>query len=136
MENNSAPPGAPHSVGKKYILIAEDDKSYARVYEFKLEKEGYEVAIVGNGDELLKAAREKKPNLILLDLIMPVKDGFVTLEELKKDPKLKEVPVMVFSSLGQEEDKMRVMKSGAADYFVKSNVSIQEIVERVKEYIR
>lgn len=119
---------------RKYILVAEDDPFYARIYHFKLKKEGYEVVVVGDGEELLKKARERRPDIILTDLVMPVMNGFEVLVELSKDSVLKDVPVIVFSSLGQEGDIERAKKFGADDYFIKTDVSIHELVEKVKKY--
>lgn len=119
----------------KFILVAEDDRFYANIYRIKLTKEGYEVAVVGNGAMALALAQRKTPDLILLDLIMPVKDGFETLKELKADPKLKDVKVLVLSNLGQVDDIQKARDLGAVDYLIKSNVSIHEVVEKVKKYL-
>jgi CheY-like chemotaxis protein len=118
----------------KYILVAEDDRFYAHIYQAKLMIEGFEIQVVNNGDELLKAAKEKKPNLILLDLMMPIKDGFDTLKELKADDKLKDVKVVVISNLGQDEDVQGALQAGAVDFFIKANLSIEEMVDKVKKH--
>ncbi|PIP26262.1 MAG: response regulator, partial [Candidatus Moranbacteria bacterium CG23_combo_of_CG06-09_8_20_14_all_40_16] len=76
-----------------------------------------------------------KPDLILLDLIMPVKDGFETLKELKADSSLKDVQVIILSNLSQEEDRQRVLNLGAVEYVVKADVSFSEIVKLVKKYL-
>ncbi len=128
-----AQPGKPSN--GKYILVAEDDRFYAHIYQAKLSFEGYELQVVNNGDELLKAAKEKKPDLILLDLMMPVKDGFDTLRELKADAQLKEIKVVVISNLGQDEDVKSALEAGAVDFFIKANLSIEEMVEKVKKHI-
>jgi len=120
---------------KKYILVAEDDAFYSQIFKTKLEKEGFDVIVVGDGVQTLEAVRERKPDLILLDMIMPVKDGFETLEELKADEKLKDIKVVVLSNLGQEEDIQRAKKLGASSYFVKSNLSIQEMVKHIKNFL-
>lgn len=120
---------------KKFILVAEDDNFYANIYKVKLAKEGFAVAVVGNGDWVIKSVQKQIPDLILLDLVMPVMDGFETLKHLKEDPKTKQVPVIVLSSLGQEEDIQKAKKIGANDYLIKTNVSIQEVVAKIKEYI-
>lgn len=118
------------------ILVAEDDKYYANIYKTKLTAEGFEVVVVRDGEQALKAAREKKPDLILLDLIMPIKDGFDTLKELKADNALKSIRVVVLSNLGQDEDIQKTKDLGANDYFVKTNMSITEMVEKVKSYLK
>lgn len=117
------------------VLVAEDDKFLSGVYKNKLTKEGFEVILVMNGREVLAAARQKKPDIILLDLIMPGKDGFEVLKELKNDADLKDIKVIILSNLSQEEDKKRVMDLGALDYVVKANVSFREIVETVKHHL-
>lgn len=118
---------------KKYILVAEDDKFYANIYKTKFSKEGYEVAVVGDGQKLLDEVRSRQPDLILLDLIMPVMDGFEALEKLKADSKLKNIKVLVSSNLGQAEDIKRARDLGAVDYLTKATMSIQQMVDKVKE---
>lgn len=123
-------------ISKKIILVAEDDLFYANIYKVKLEKEGFKVIIAGDGQKALLEARAKKPNLLLLDLVMPIKDGFDTLQEIKADDELKDINVVVLSNLGQEEDKKKVRELGAIDYFIKTEISIQELVDKVKKYIK
>lgn len=120
---------------KKTILVVEDDNFYGNIYRTKLSKEGFDVTVVGNGDTAIEFARFKRPDLILLDLILPMKDGFEILKELKADDKLKDIKVIVSSNLGQEEDIKRAKDLGASDYFVKTNLSIQEMVDIVKKYL-
>lgn len=120
---------------KKYILVAEDDAFYGNVFKTKLTKEGYEVVLATDGEQAIKQIKERKPDLMLLDLIMPVKDGFTTLSELKSDPDLKNIKVIVLSNLGQDEDIAKAKTLGADDYFVKTNISIQEMVDKVKQYV-
>jgi DNA-binding response OmpR family regulator len=122
-------------VVKKHILVAEDDKFYANIYRKKLTAEGYDVQIAENGEIALELARKQKPDLILLDLVMPIKDGFSVLKDLKADPNLKDVKVLVLSNLGQDEDVNKAVGLGAADYLVKTNLSIQEMMDKVKEYL-
>lgn len=115
-----------------YVLVVEDDPFYSKIYKTKLAKEKIESQIVGNGNEAMKAAQVRRPKLILLDLIMPGKDGFETLAELKADPNLKDVSVIVLSNLSQEEDIQRIMSLGASEYLVKANIPIQEVIDKVK----
>ena len=119
---------------KKLILVAEDDDFYANIYKVKLTKEGFDVVIARDGSEALKSARFKKPDLVLLDLIMPNKDGFETLKEIRSDANLKNIKVIALSNLGQEEDIKRVRELGANDYIIKTNVPLQEVINKVKEY--
>ncbi len=88
--------------------------------------------MVGNDDEALAAAKRLRPALILLDLIIPGKDGFEILAELKADPITKDIPVIILSNLSQEEDVKRTMDLGAAEYLVKANVPFQEVIGKVK----
>jgi len=115
--------------------VGEDDKFLSNIYKTKLTKIGFQVDHALNGEEALKMARENKPDLILLDLIMPVKDGFETLKELKADSSLKDVQVIILSNLSQEEDRQRVLNLGAVEYVVKAYVSFSEIVRLVKKYL-
>lgn len=121
---------------KKTILIAEDDLLYASVYLNKLTKEGYEVVVVSNGADAVKKAVEIKPNLILMDLIMPEMDGFTALKRIKSNPVTKDLRVVVMSNLGQDSDIQKAKDLGAEEYFVKANISIQELVERIRQYVK
>ena len=114
----------------KKILIAEDEKPMANALSLKLRSAGFETTLVYDGESAISAARESPFDLILLDLVMPKKDGFLVLTELKK---LKiTTPVIVSSNLSQEEDIKRAKELGARDYFIKSNTTLAEIVEKVK----
>lgn len=121
------------TVNKKLILVAEDDVFYANIYQSKLTSVGFEVAIAQNGEEALEFIHRRIPDLLLLDLIMPIKDGFQVLEELRKDPKTRDLKVIVFSNLGQEEDVKRTKNFNVLNYFVKTDISIQDLVKVVKE---
>ena len=120
---------------KKTVLVAEDDAFYSNIYKFKLNKEGLNVLTAVNGQEVLDQARKQTPDLILLDLIMPIKDGFETLKELKADPSLKDIKVIVISNLGQDSDIAKTKELGAADYLIKANMSIQEMMDKIKNYL-
>lgn len=117
----------------KKILVAEDDKFYASIYKTKLAKERFDVTVVGNGQEALEFLKEGKPDLVLLDLIMPEVDGFSVLEEVSKNDRLKGLKIIVMSNLGSDEDINKAKNLGASDYFVKSKLSIQEMIDKVKE---
>lgn len=121
---------------KKQILVVEDDEFNRNIYSFKLVKEGYVVIISLDGDSALSEAKKKKPDLILLDLMMLGKDGFETLEEIKKDKNLKDIKVIVFSNLGQQEDIDRAKKLGAEEYLVKADTSINQVVDLIKKYTK
>ena len=121
---------------QKTVLVAEDDSLYASVYQNKLTKEGYNVVVVANGMDAVKKAVELKPNLILMDLIMPEMDGFTALEKIKSNPATKKLKVIVTSNLGQDSDIKRAKDLGAEEYFVKANISIQELIEKIKTHIK
>ncbi|MBF8280249.1 MAG: Alkaline phosphatase synthesis transcriptional regulatory protein PhoP, two-component system, OmpR [Candidatus Magasanikbacteria bacterium] len=115
------------------ILVAEDDKFLMKVYQSKLGKEGFQVIPAMDGDEAVRFATEKHPDLMLLDLIMPKKNGFTALAEMKQDKLLKNVPVIILSNLGQDDDIKRGLSLGAAGYLVKAEHSLEEVVQLVRE---
>lgn len=117
-------------------MVAEDDSLYAKVYQNKLGKEGYDVVIAENGKVAVEKATVLKPNLILMDLIMPIMDGFTALKEIKANPKTKNIKVLVMSNLGQDSDIVKAKTLGAEEYFVKANISIQELVDKVRQYVK
>lgn len=117
---------------KKTILVVEDDTAYANVYMRKLSKEGYNVVIEGNGDKAMGRVREKKPDLILLDLVMPGKNGFEVLQEIRSHKEFDGIKIIVASNLSQDIDIEKAKHAGADDYFIKSNVSVPEMIQKVK----
>ena len=117
------------------ILIVEDEEILAKVLKEKFEDFQLEVAVAKDGENALAMAADLNPDAILLDIILPHKDGFEVLKELKENPKLKQVPVIVLSSLGQDEEIKRALRLGAADYFVKTQHPINEVVEKVRSYL-
>ena len=118
------------------LLVAEDDQFYANLYRTKLEKEGFGVVVASNGAETLELLKKNNPDLIILDLVMPEMDGFEVLRKLKEEKDLKDVPVIILSNLGQEEDIERAKELGVFKYIIKSNVSIHQMVESVEEALR
>jgi len=120
---------------EKYVLIVEDDPFYSSIYKTKVEKEGFRSVLVHDGAAALQAIRKERPAVVVLDLIMPGKDGFQVLEELKADPVFKDLVVLVLSNLSQDEDIKRVMDMGATEYLIKSNVPLQEVIAKVRSYI-
>ena len=115
------------------ILIVEDEEALSRVLKEKFETEGFEATIVDNGADAAPTAVKFKPDVVVLDLILPKKDGFAVLAEMKADAELKSVPIVVLSNLGEDENIKRAISLGAADYFVKTQHPINEIIEKVKE---
>lgn len=115
----------------KKILIAEDEKPMANALGLKLRSAGFETTLVYDGESAISVLRESQFDLMLLDLVMPKKDGFFVLAELKKLNIA--VPVIVSSNLSQEEDIKRARELGARDYFIKSDTSLSQVVEKVKQ---
>ena len=119
----------------KKILIAEDDTYLANAYRVKLAKAGFEIKNVFNGEEALAALQTYTPDLILLDIVMPKKDGFATLQEIKANEKLKNIPVIIASNLGQKEDKDRGTRLGATDFFVKTDFTLNNLIEKINKIL-
>lgn len=126
----------PDITKKKLILVAEDDSFYAKIYQAKLTAEGFEVVLASNGDQALRFIAERMPDILLLDLIMPEKDGFQTLEEIRNNDKTKNLKVIVLSNLGQEEDIKKAKAYGVLEYIVKTDISIQNLVKVIKDALQ
>lgn len=114
----------------------EDDEHIAKVYAIKLEKEGIDVSIARDGEEAIIKIATEKPDLIILDILLPKVDGFGVLEEIKKVPELGAIPVIVVSNLWKEEDQYRALALGANEYLIKVDYPIQEIIDKVKGYLK
>lgn len=121
---------------QKTILIVEDDNFLANAYRVKLSKEGYTVEIATNGKSAIDYLKGNIPDLIILDLIMPEVDGFAVLEAKKAIPSVAKVPIIIASNLGQKEDIDKGMGLGAVDYIIKSDISMREIVEKIKKHLQ
>jgi DNA-binding response OmpR family regulator len=117
---------------KKNILIVEDEVTLSSALRDKLTVEGYEVKTARNGQEGLEEVEKNKPDLILLDVVMPVMDGMTMLKELKNNDKGKDVPVIILSNLSDSQDVLRAMENNTYDYLIKSDVSLDAVLERVK----
>lgn len=115
------------------ILIAEDEKALARVLELKLTKAGFAVVIAEDGEEASRLLASESFDLVLLDLVMPKKDGFAVLSELAL--KKTTLPVVVLSNLGQTEDEKKAKELGAVDYWVKADISLVDVVNRIKKLL-
>ena len=115
------------------ILVAEDDRFLRKAAEMALKRHGHTVLTAADGEEALRTARSVLPDLILLDLIMPKLNGFDVLQALKKDAPTAHIPVIILSNLGQDRDVQQAMDAGAAAYFIKTDLSLQALVQRVEE---
>jgi len=119
----------------KKILIVEDEEIMVSLLQKKLIKEGYEISVARDGDEGIRAIKEVKPNLILLDIIMPKMGGFEVMEEMNKDKELRKIPVIVISNSGQPVELDRAQKLGAKDWLIKTEFDPQEVINKVIKQI-
>jgi len=117
----------------KCILFIEDESSLQKTFGEILKQEGYEVASALDGETGLRLAKEKKPDLILIDLILPKMNGFDVLKKIKEDPKIKEIPVIVLTNLEGVADVDKAIELGATTYLVKAQYSLEEVVEKIKK---
>lgn len=117
------------------ILIVEDDEFLADIYKTKFELEGFKVLLATDGEKGLKAIQSKKPDLVLLDILLPKMDGFAILQTIKKDPEIKNIPVILLTNLGQKEDVQKGLDLGAVDYLIKAHFNPAETVEKVKKIL-
>jgi DNA-binding response OmpR family regulator len=118
------------------ILIVEDDRFLRELIARKLKNEGFEVLEAVDGEEGFKRIKEEKPDLVLLDLILPGIDGFEVLARMKEDPTLISIPVIILSNLGQREEVEKGLKLGAIDYLIKAHFTPGEIIEKIKNIVR
>ncbi len=117
------------------IVIVEDDKFLREMISRKLDKEGYEVVQAIDGEKGEQKIKEEKPDLILLDLILPGIDGFEVLSNIKEDSELKDIPVIILSNLGQKSEVERGLKLGAVDFLIKAHFTPGEIINKIQEVI-
>ena len=115
------------------VLIVEDDKFLQKILLTKFQKEGFDARGAMDGEEAIKELLTFKPTVILLDLILPKLTGFEVMTELRTNPKTTGIPVVILSNLSQEEDRRRALDLGALDFLVKADISINSVVQRVKE---
>ncbi|KKU10192.1 MAG: Phosphate regulon transcriptional regulatory protein PhoB [Parcubacteria group bacterium GW2011_GWB1_46_8] len=120
-------------IKRPVILIVEDEIFLANLLLLRFQKENFEVVQAFSGTEALKKLEEISPDLVLLDLILPNKNGFEVLEEVSQNPQWRTIPVIIVSNLGQESDIERGKQFGAMDYYVKARLSIDELVKKVKD---
>lgn len=120
---------------KKKILLVEDDEALAAVYKSRLELEGFETLEVNNGEKALSAAIEFRPDLILLDVMMPKISGFDVLDILRNTPETGSIKVIMLTALSQPKDKEKAEALGVDDYLVKSQVVIGDVVDRIRHHL-
>ena len=119
----------------KSILLAEDDRFLRRACETKLKQAGFDVRVAVDGEEALTFALEKAPDLLLLDLLMPRRDGLSVLAELRRDVATQAIPVVIMSNSSKDLERQKASTLGVVDYWIKSNLSLQELCDRVTELL-
>ena len=120
---------------QKMILIVEDDDNLAGVYETRLQAEGFATKRVPNGEDALQAAIAAKPDLILLDVMMPKVSGFDVLDILRNTPETQNAKVIMLTALSQESDKEKAKSLGVDDYLIKSQVVIADVVDKIRDHL-
>jgi len=123
------------SENKKNILLVEDDKFLSEMYATKLTDNGFEADVAADGPEAMVKIKERRPDLILLDIVLPKMDGFEFLRLLKKDDSYKDIRVIILSNLGQKEEIEKGLGLGADDYIIKAHFTPTEVVAKVKEIL-
>ena len=118
------------------VLIVEDDVMLNKIYQTKLGIVGYKVFAAYDGEEGIKKMEESLPNIVLLDLMLPKKNGFEVLETVKQNIKLNHIPVIILSNLGQGDDIERGRALGADDFLVKSNVKLEMVLEKIEQVLQ
>ena len=120
----------------KKILIIEDEKLLGEMYKDKLSWAGFEVIWVFEAKDALKLVKKEKPDLILLDILLPRENGIFFLEQLRKWPKTVSIPILAFSNYDDPETKKQAFKLGVKDYLIKTNYTPNEIVKKIKNYLK
>ena len=122
-------------MGKKKVLIVEDDNFVSEVYSTKLLEMGHEVQIAQNGEEGLALIEKSKPDLVLLDILMPVMGGIELLEELKKKVEWKSIPIILLTNVGEKESIQKARNLGVQDYLIKSHFTPAEVIEKIESIL-
>lgn len=115
------------------ILLVEDDVDLQDMYESKFKMEGFGVVKAENGAIALDMIRTEKPDIVLLDIVMPEVDGFQVLQDIKNDPNTKDIPVILLTNLGQDSDIKKGIQLGAVDYLIKANFTPNEVVAKINK---
>ena len=119
----------------KKILLIEDETILLEMYKDKLEDAGFEAIGASEAKEGLKIAKKEKPDLIILDILLPKENGIYFLQQLKEDSEIASIPVIAFSNYDDPLDKKRALRLGAREYLLKTNYTPQGIIEKIKEYL-
>lgn len=119
-----------------HVLVVEDEDFLVRALKDNLVSEGHSVSVATDGEMAFDELKKKTPSLILLDLLLPKKNGFDVLRDIRSNPEWQHIPVVILSNLGEDSEIKRALELGANDYFVKSQHPIQEVMEKVREYLQ
>ncbi len=119
--------------GKKVLLVVEDSKPLRTAIKAKFESEGFEVLEAGDGEKGLNVFLKEKPDLILLDIVMPIMNGLEMLKRLRKHKEGRTVPVIILTNLSESEPTAEALQEGAYDFLVKADWKIEDVVEKVKD---
>lgn len=120
----------------KKILLVEDEPFLIDIYTTKLKKAGFGVSVARDGDSALRVVKEEKPELVLLDIVLPHIDGWEILRKIKSNKELKEVKIIVLSNLGQKQEVEKGLKLGATKYLIKAHYTPTEIIEEIKNILK
>ena len=124
-------------LGKNKVLLVEDDPMVVKMYQRKLTMDGFDLSLAFNGEDGLAALAKSRPDIILLDIMMPKMNGFEMLKRIKRDKARKDIPVVMLTNLGDRaEDVQRCKDLGAVDYWVKANLSLKDLTGRINEIIK
>ena len=135
MDEQVQSPPANSSDHPKRIRLVEDDDAVANVYVTRLQSEGFEVRRVNNGEDALATALNYKPDLVVLDVMMPKVSGFDVLDILRNTPETANLKIIMLTALGQDSEKQRAESMGVDDYLVKSQVVIADVIERIRYHL-
>jgi DNA-binding response OmpR family regulator len=119
----------------KKIIVADDEQFITTAYTDGLQRAGFEVIAAHNGEEAYDLISKEKPDLVLLDLIMPKLNGFEVLKKVKSESELQNIPIVILSNLSQETDEVEAKKMGATDFIVKSDISLQDLITRINQLL-
>lgn len=118
------------------VLVVEDDNFLVSAYRAKLTKAGFVVEIATDGEEAIAKLPAFQPDIVIMDVVMPRKDGFTTLEEIRQQEQYKELPVIIATNLGQKDEVERAQQLGATDFITKSNLSMSELVDKINGFLK
>lgn len=119
-----------------HVLLVEDDAFLANIYKTKFEMEGFKIYVSENGEDGLEDIQKKKPDIVLLDILLPKMDGFEVLKSLKENEATKNIPVVLLTNLGQKDDVQKGLELGAVDYLIKAHFKPSETVDKVKGILK